>query len=48
MTLDGIHGRRCADHPPRFDAVKAVELAVDTSHSTGVAYCRNPWPEPTP
>ena len=40
VTLDGVHGRRCADHPPIFDAARAVELAVGGLLDTAFGYCR--------
>jgi hypothetical protein len=40
VTLDGVHGRRCAEHPPTFDPAHAVELAVDGRLETALGYCR--------
>jgi hypothetical protein len=40
VTLDGVHGRRCAQHPPTFDPARAVELAVTGRLDTALGYCR--------
>lgn len=40
VTLDGINGRRCAAHPPVFDAERAVTLAVKVGPSAALAYIR--------
>jgi hypothetical protein len=40
VTLDGVHGRRCAQHPPTFDVDRAVQLAVSGQLETALGYCR--------
>lgn len=40
VTADGIYGRRCAAHAPRFDANVAVHLAL-TDPAAAMAYVRN-------
>lgn len=40
ITLDGVHSRRCAQHPPTFDPQRAVELAVSGRLETALGYCR--------
>lgn len=44
-TVDGINGRRCADHPPTFDPERAVDLAVRGLPGAAMAYVRNDWTE---
>jgi hypothetical protein len=39
-TLDGVNGRRCAQHPPGFDAERAVELMRLGLPATAGAYVR--------
>jgi len=39
-TLDGVHGRRCAEHPPTFDPYRAVQLAITGRLGTALGYCR--------
>lgn len=39
-TLDGINGRRCADHPPTFDPDTAVELMRRGLPGAALAYVR--------
>jgi hypothetical protein len=39
-TVDAVHGRRCADHAPRFDPAHAVHLMVTGWPATAFAYCR--------
>lgn len=39
-TVDGIRGRRCEQHPPRFDPAKAVEIAVNGLPGAAGAYVR--------
>lgn len=40
VTLDGVHGRRCAEHPPTFNPTIAVELAVAGQLADAYGYCR--------
>ena len=39
-TVDGVHGRRCAEHPPTFDPARAVHLAMSGRLDTALGYCR--------
>lgn len=39
-TVDGVCGRRCADHPPRFQAERAVEMLVRGWPGAAMAYVR--------
>lgn len=43
-TVDGVCGRRCADHPPTFDPEHAVKLAARVSTEAAVAYVRTELP----
>lgn len=45
VTLDSHHGRRCAQHPPRFDPARAVRLAITGQVATALAYCRRNFPD---
>lgn len=40
VTIDGLNGRRCADHPPVFNPVTAVDMAVKDGPATALAYVR--------
>jgi hypothetical protein len=40
-TVDGIHGRRCAAHPPTFDPAHAVNLMVRGLPGAALAYVRS-------
>lgn len=42
-TVDGINGRRCAEHPSVFDPATAVELARRGDMATALTYCRQEW-----
>lgn len=39
-TVDGHNGRRCANHAPRFDPVRAVELMRRGLPGAALAYVR--------
>lgn len=41
LTVDGLNGRRCADHPPVFNPVVAVDIAVKGWPATALAYVRS-------
>lgn len=43
-TVDGVHGRRCAEHPPVFDPAHAVRLAVGGQLTDALRYCRQVAP----
>lgn len=43
-TVDAVHGRRCAAHPPRFDPARAVRLAVNGLIRDALAYARTEMP----
>ena len=45
-TVDGHNGRRCAQHPPRFDPTRAVHLALHDP-AQAMSYCRTTFPEAT-
>ena len=44
VTLDGHNGRRCHQHPPRFDPHRAVHLAVTGRVGLALSYCRTEFP----
>lgn len=39
-TLDGVNGRRCADHAPRYERDRAALLADHRDVASAVAYLR--------
>src|SRR5690348_10110464 len=41
VTVDGINGKRCADHPPTFDPSTAVELMRRGLPGAAGAYIRS-------
>lgn len=43
-TADGVHGRRCIEHPPTFEAIHAVDLAIKLGPAAALAYCRSDLP----
>jgi hypothetical protein len=42
-SLDGHLGRRCANHPPRFDPRRAFDIALRDPHAA-LAYIRTTFP----
>ena len=40
VLMDGIAGRRCAEHPSVFDPVRAVALMVAGQTETALRYVR--------
>lgn len=44
VTLDGVHGRRCPEHPPTFDPTYAVELARSSGLPAALGYLRTDFP----
>lgn len=44
QTVDGVHGRRCDQHPPTFEPAHAVDLAVKLGPAAALAYCRTDLP----
>jgi hypothetical protein len=43
-TVDGFHGRRCANHPPTFDPDRAVRLHLAGHPGAALAYVRTTFP----
>lgn len=43
-TVDGVCGRRCAQHPPTFRPRHAVNLAITLGAPTAMAYVRTELP----
>lgn len=39
-TVDGVCGRRCAEHPPEFSPRHAVNLAISLGPAAAATYIR--------
>jgi hypothetical protein len=43
-TVDGVHGRRCPEHPPTFSRDHATNLLLDGRPAAALAYLRTELP----